>query len=122
MQHPMSLTPVFPLRRACVTAATLALLIVTRPSRGHAAGQVHPYWRDAYIFSFRSPDLLTDDPDERWGRADARLVSGGILSDLPRWLRCHAPLVREARRQGRPVLLSLHLHSGWGTGLVTYTE
>src|SRR5687768_15862006 len=83
--------------------------------------QVHPHWWRAYVLSFRSPDLLTREPDERWGIEDGRLVSGNILSDLPFWLRRHEAPLLEARRNGRPILLSLHVHSGYGTGLVTYT-
>lgn len=85
-------------------------------------GQVHPHWWGAYVASFRSPDLLTDDPDEQWGRDDGRLVSGGILSDFPTWLADRAPDFEEARRDGRPIILSLHLHSGFGTGLVSYSQ
>jgi hypothetical protein len=83
--------------------------------------QVHPYFENAYVLSFRSPDLLTNDPDERWGRADARLVSGGILTDFPRWLEDHSRAIRAARERDRPIILSLHVHSGYGTGLVTYS-
>lgn len=84
--------------------------------------QVHPHWRDAYVFSFRSPDLLSDQPDEQWGADDGRLVSGGILSDFPGWLAEHAVEVEDARRDGRPILLSIHTHSGFGAGLVTYSR
>lgn len=83
---------------------------------------VHPHWRDAYVFSFRSADLLTNEADERWGRQDDRLVCGGVLSDLPAWLKERQEDLADARRDGRPILLSLHLHSGYGTGLVTYTD
>src|SRR5438477_24219 len=61
-------------------------------------------------------------PDERWGEGDERLVCGGILSDFPEWLGEHAERLAEARREGRPILLSLHVHSGYGTGLVTYSD
>lgn len=84
--------------------------------------QVHPFWRNAYVFSFRSPDLLSDQPDEQWGLEDGRLVSGGILSDFPQWLGEHAGEVEAARRDGRPILLSIHTHSGYGAGLVTYSQ
>lgn len=82
--------------------------------------QVHPHWQKAFLLSFRSPDLLSSDPDERWGEDDGRLVAGGILSDFPRWLEDEAPEIEKARAEKRPVLLSLHVHSGYGTGLVTY--
>lgn len=93
------------------------------PSRGFAGPwrQVFPEYQGAYLLSFRSPDLLTDDVDERWGRADRRLVSGGILSDFPNWLREHAHHIEDARDLHRPIILSLHVHSGFGTGLVTYS-
>jgi hypothetical protein len=83
--------------------------------------QVHPHWRDAYLLSFRSPDLLTYDADEQWGVRDARLVSGDILRDFPIWLYEQEEGIRRARRDDRPILLSLHVHSGYGTGLVTYS-
>jgi hypothetical protein len=84
--------------------------------------QVHPYWQRAYIFSFRSPDELTEEADEQWGREDGRLVSGGILHDFPFWLRRHEQEILKAREEGRPILLAIHTHGGYGTGLVTYTE
>jgi hypothetical protein len=83
---------------------------------------VHPFWKSAYVFSFRSPDLLSDQPDEQWGIEDGRLVSGGILSDFPQWLADHSDEIDRARREGRPILLSLHTHSGYGAGLVTYSR
>jgi hypothetical protein len=100
-----------------LAAASCPVLAAPAPLRG----QVHPAWRDAYVLSFRSPDLLTNDPDERWGKEDGRLVCGGILSQFPAWLREQGPAIAWARREGRPVLLSLHVHAGFGTGLVTYT-
>ncbi|MFN3649422.1 MAG: hypothetical protein ACK47B_07545 [Armatimonadota bacterium] len=84
--------------------------------------QVHERWQNAYVLSFRSPDLLSNERDEKWGRKDARLVSGRILSDFPVWLDDHAEVIRWVREEGRPVLLSLHVHSGFGTGLVTYSD
>lgn len=83
--------------------------------------QVHPYWDNAYILSFRSPDLFTNDPDEQWGAEDGRLVGGGILSELQPWLQSHEDGIREANRRKRRILLALHTHSGYGTGLVTYS-
>jgi len=84
--------------------------------------QVHPRWQNAYVCSFRSPDLLSNEADERWGEVDGRLVSGGILTDFPAWLRELEPDFRAARAAGRPILLSIHVHSGYGTGLVTYSR
>lgn len=84
--------------------------------------QVHPYWRNAYVLSFRSPDLLSNEPDERWGQQDGRLVSGGILSDFPDWLEEHADAFDQARREGRRILLSIHAHSGYGAGIITYSR
>jgi len=77
--------------------------------------------RNAFILSFRSPDLVTDHPDERWGRADDRLRPGMILTDLTPWLAWKMRDVKAARAAGRPILLALNVHSGFGTGLVTYT-
>lgn len=98
----------------CVCAASAALA-------GRGWRQVHPYWHDAYVLSFRSPDLLSNEADEQWGAGDGRLVSGGILTEFPVWLEDHRPAIRAALRHRRPVLLSLHTHSGYGTGLVTYS-
>lgn len=105
---------------AFVLAAVLAALL---PVRGWAGPwrQIHPYYQGAYIFSFRSPDLLGENPDEWWGRADRRLVAGAILTDFPHWLAEHATRIEQARTLERPIILALHLHSGFGTGLVTYT-
>lgn len=111
-----------------VPTRLLALLITCGAASGTLAReapprewkQVHPFYKDAYVLSFRSPDLLSNDPDERWGSKDARLVSGGILTDFPIWLREHEAAIETARAQGRPILLSLHTHSGYGAGLVTY--
>lgn len=116
-----------PVLRLICPLLALACAIALGGSRGVDAqeprwGQVHPHWWSAYVASFRSPDLLTEDPDEQWGREDGRLVAGGILSDFPAWLSDLAPDFEEARRDGRPILLSLHLHSGFGTGLVSYSE
>lgn len=98
----------------------LVVCLCASAAVGGSWRQVHPYWEKAYVLSFRSPDLLTNDPDERWG-ADGRLTSGGILTDLEPWLRSHGGAIEEARRRKRRVLLSLHTHSGYGTGLVTYS-
>lgn len=100
----------------------LGAAVAGAPQPGTRWRQVHPFWRSAYVFSFRSPDLLSDQPDEQWGVEDGRLVSGGILSDFPQWLADHAAEVEHARREGRPILLSLHTHSGYGAGLVTYSR
>src|SRR5262249_4716166 len=102
--------------------AVLALSAAPRSGDARTAGTVDPYWGRAYVLSFRSVDLLTDEADEQWGRRDARLVSGGILSDFPRWLRCQVGCIDLARAAHRPFLLSLHVHSGYGTGLVTYSD
>jgi hypothetical protein len=114
------------MRRArWVLCSILALLgaaaVASAPQEGRWK-QVHPHWRDAYVFSFRSPDLLSDQPDEQWGVEDGRLIAGGILSDFPGWLAEHADEVEDARRDGRPILLSIHTHSGFGAGLVTYSR
>src|SRR5688500_15910399 len=101
----------------------LLVLVVACASATFAGGkwkQVHPNWHDAYVLSFRSPDLLSNEADERWGSRDGRLVAGGILTEFPVWLEDHRPAIRAALRHGRPVILSLHTHSGYGTGLVTY--
>jgi hypothetical protein len=107
-----------------LAAAVLLAAVPTAWGQGRQQGgqwkQVHPHWQRAYVFSFRSPDLLSREADERWGRDDGRLDAGGILTDFPRWLEMHHEAVAEARRQGRPILLSLHTHGGFGTGLVTY--
>jgi hypothetical protein len=100
----------------CVAA--LCLPVVAREAGWR---QVHPRWQRAFILSFRSPDLLSNEPDERWGASDGRLVSGDILSDFPRWLEEQRRAIDEARDDDRPILLSLHVHSGYGTGLVTYS-
>ncbi|HTE20570.1 MAG TPA: hypothetical protein VK689_19560 [Armatimonadota bacterium] len=84
--------------------------------------QVHPRWRRAFILSFRSLDLLSNEADEQWGVKDGRLVSGNILTDFPLWLQEQKPAVNAARAEGRPILLSLHTHGGYGTGIVTYTQ
>jgi hypothetical protein len=105
---------------SCLIVAVAA--VATGAPDGQRWKQVHPYWRDAYVFSFRSPDLLSNQPDEQWGVDDGRLVAGGILSDFPGWLAEHADEVDDARRDGRPILLSIHTHSGFGTGLVTYSR
>lgn len=104
-----------------VLTLMVAAAVVGAPT-GQRWKQVHPHWRDAYVFSFRSPDLLSDQPDEQWGVDDGRLVSGGIVSDFPGWLEEHAVEIADARRDGRPILLSIHTHSGFGTGLVTYSR
>lgn len=83
--------------------------------------QVQPAWKRAYLLSYRSPDLLSFDPDERWGRNDGRLESGGILTEFPEWLKLHSQAIQDARVQGRPILLSLHFHSGYGVGIVSYS-
>jgi len=84
--------------------------------------QVHPQWRRAYVLSFRSPDLLSNEADERWGGDDGRLAAGGILSDFPDWLDEQSEAIEEAREDGRPILLSIHTHSGYGAGLTTYSR
>src|SRR5579862_8077822 len=83
--------------------------------------RVNAHWRRAFVLSFRSPDLLSDEPDERWGAADDRLRAGGILADFPLWLKEQQPVIAAARAEGRPILLSLATHGGYGLGLVTYT-
>lgn len=83
--------------------------------------QVNPTWKRAYLLSYRSPDLLSYDPDERWGRNDGRLESGGILTEFPEWLKLHSQAIQDARAEGRPILLSLHFHSGYGVGMVSYS-
>lgn len=108
--------------RAALRAGVLGLVLAATATALAAGDAVHPYWRRACLVSFRSPDLLTDEPDERWGREDGRLAAGGILSDFPGWLRAWAPALRAAAEEGRPVLIALHVHSGYGTGLVTYAE
>lgn len=100
----------------------MAIAVAGAPREEGRWRQIHPYWRDAYVFSFRSPDLLSDQPDEQWGAEDGRLVSGGILSDFPNWLAEHSDEVEDARRDRRPILLSIHTHSGYGAGLVTYSR
>lgn len=95
--------------------------LLPRPYVERAWRAVHPAYRRAYVLSYRSPDLLSNDPDEQWGRDDSRLEAGGILSDFPLWLARHAGAIRAARAQGRPVLLSLHFHSGYGVGIVSYS-
>jgi hypothetical protein len=108
--------------RAPVFAAVLlGWLLVTPVLAAGSAAQVHPYWQRAYVLSFRSPDLLTNEADEQWGSDDGRLVSGGILTDFPAWLGEQKEALRQARAEGRPILLSIHVHSGYGTGLVTYS-
>ena len=102
-------------------AGVAAALLATACFAASGAGQVNPYWRDAYVLSFRSPDLFSDQPDEQWGQEDDRLAAGGILSDFPDWLAEHVADFDAARRDRRPILLSLHTHSGYGAGLVTYS-
>ena len=55
--------------------------------------------RNAFILSFRSPDLVTNEPDERWGRRDDRLRPGMILTDLPPWLAWKLRDVQQAREE-----------------------
>jgi hypothetical protein len=83
--------------------------------------QVHPTWRRAYVCSFRSPDLLTNEADEQWGGTDGRLIAGMIRTDFPEWLRSLQPDFQRARDDERPILISIATHSGYGTGLVTYS-
>lgn len=109
------------MKRAACLVLVLCLCLATAVLAGGRWRQVHPFWQDAYVLSFRSPDLLSNEADEQWGGSDGRLVSGGILSEFPVWLEDHRPAIRAALRHGRPVLLSLHTHSGYGTGLVTYS-
>jgi hypothetical protein len=89
---------------------------------GPAGPRIAGGLRSAYILSFRSPDLLANRADDRWGRGDGRLYAGRIVSDLPTWLRWKVREIQAAREIGRPILLSLHVHSGFGTGLVSYTQ
>src|SRR5262249_10837211 len=91
-----------------------------RAARSSAAPPVAAALRRAYILSFRSPDLLANAPDDRWGRRDGRLYAGRIATDFPVWLRWEAADAHAARAEGRPVVLALNVHSGFGTGLVTY--
>jgi hypothetical protein len=104
----------------CVAALSGALAWAAPPERRWS--QVHPRWTRAYVLSFRSPDLLSNEPDERWGGEDGRLAAGGILTDFPDWLAEHARAIDDARDDGRPILLSLHTHSGYGAGLTTYSR
>jgi hypothetical protein len=112
--------------RPLIRAFTIFLLCgslsaaLAREAPERAWKQVHPYYRDAYVLSFRSPDLLSNEADERWGAEDGRLVSGAMLTDFPAWLQEQKPSLDAARGQGRRILLSLHVHSGYGSGLVTY--
>ena len=110
---------------ALVGVCAQAIGAPARPVKPAPSGkwrQVHPQWQRAYIFSFRSPDLLSSEADEHWGKSDNRLVSGMILSDFPVWLGEHREAIEAARADGRPILLSIHVHSGYGTGLVTYNR
>ncbi|HEU4754419.1 MAG TPA: hypothetical protein VFU47_15025, partial [Armatimonadota bacterium] len=108
--------------RALLLAGLLLFLAAFRlPAAERRWPGVHPRWQHAYLLSFRSPDLLSNEPDEQWGESDGRLVSGGILSDFPAWLEEQRDALREARRDDRPILLSIHVHSGYGAGLVTYS-
>jgi hypothetical protein len=108
------------IRLACLLLTLCACAAWGAPRGGWK--QVHPHWQDAFIISFRSPDLLTNDPDERWGYRDGRLMNGQILGQFPIWLRDQSENIRQARRDDRPIILSLHVHSGYGTGLVTYSS
>ncbi|MGV3719712.1 MAG: hypothetical protein ACO1SX_02285 [Actinomycetota bacterium] len=105
----------------CVFGLTGALAWAAPADRSQWS-QVHPRWRRAYVLSFRSPDLLSNEADERWGAEDGRLASGGILTDFPDWLEEHAEAIEDARDAGRPILLSIHTHSGYGAGLTTYSR
>lgn len=108
-----------------IAAAGAVLLAGTAPHPVTAAGtssaQVHRRWHRVFLLSFRSLDLLSNDPDEQWGIADGRLTSGQILTDFPLWLQEHQTALQAAREEGRPILLSLATHGGYGTGLVTYS-
>lgn len=109
------------MKRLIWLVLVVACCAATSVWAGGAWRQVDPYWQDAYILSFRSGDLLTQEADERWGQKDGRLSCGGVISTFPTWLASHADAIQEARRHRRKVLLSLHMHSGYGTGLVSYT-
>lgn len=110
------------LRVGCCLTLITGALAWAAPREADRWSQVHPHWRRAYVISFRSPDLLSNEPDERWGQQDGRLVSGGILSDFPIWLAEHSDAIEEARQDGRPILLSIHAHSGYGAGIITYSR
>jgi hypothetical protein len=121
MQRPFppALRAPFFLLAAALAAGSLAGA-APRPPKAPSA--IAPAYRSAYLLSFRSPDLLANRADDRWGRGDSRLYVGRIATDLPVWLRWKGKEIEAAREAGRPVLLSLHVHSGFGTGLVTYTQ
>lgn len=104
------------------TLIAAGCLVWQAGAEGAGGTNVVPSLRSAFILSFRSPDLTTNRPDERWGRQDGRLFPGRIISDFPKWLRWKQRDLWIARAAGRPIIVSLHVHSGFGTGLVTYTS
>src|SRR4051794_20808457 len=109
-----------PALRACLVLLTAAWVAAPRGAAAPCApgtlSAVVAAYRSAYLLSFRSPDLLANRADDRWGRSDNRLYAGRIATDLPVWLRWKGKEIEAAREAGRPILLSLHVHSGFGTG------
>src|SRR5687767_3144827 len=117
----MRVTAPLALRLALMAGAVA--LVATAPVFARQASTTsgpHPRWNEVFLVSFRSLDLLSNDPDEQWGVADGRLTSGQILTEFPLWLQEHLPAIHAARAEGRPILISLVAHGGYGTGLVTY--
>ena len=64
---------------ALATAACLAGPLAVRASSLSVASP----FREAYILSFRSPDLVRPVPEDRWGQKDERFYWGRIATDFP---------------------------------------
>jgi hypothetical protein len=107
-------------------AGTVALAAIVpafaRQASSLDSSKAHPRWNRVFLLSFRSLDLLSNEPDEQWGVSDGRLTSGRILTDFPVWLQEQQSAIEAARAEGRPILISLVTHGGYGTGLVTYSQ
>src|SRR5688500_7596878 len=114
----MRVTAPLALRLALLAGMVALAAIVPAGARpASSSSGPHPRWKRVFLLSFRSLDLLSNDPDEQWGVHDGRLTSGQILTDFPIWLQEQQSAIRAAREEGRPILLSLVTHGGYGSGL-----